>query len=90
MVKIKKHKNKARVKFHIHPQADEVILKGSWNGWKEKNMKRKKDGSFYIIKFLPLNETYEFGYLADGKWINDESCEMVDSPFGSKNSVLEL
>jgi len=90
MIKIKKDKTKAWINFTFKKAADEVFIKGSWNGWKEEKMKKKKDGNFYIRKKLLLNKTYEFGYLADGKWTNDESCETVNSPFGSKNSVLKL
>lgn len=90
MIKIKKDKNKAWVNFVIDIKAKEVFIKGSWNEWKEEKMKKRKDGKFYIRRKLPLNKTYEFGYVADGKWISDESCEKKDSPFGSKNSVLRL
>ena len=90
MIKIKKDKNKAWVSFNLKKEANDVFIKGSWNGWKEERMKKKKDGSFYIRRKLPLNKTYEFGYLVDGEWVNDESCESIDSPFGSKNSILKL
>ncbi len=90
MVKIKKQKNKAWVTFNIKIDADEVYIKGSWNNWEKEKMKKKKDGSFYIRKSLPLNHTYEFGYLADGKWINDDSLEKINTPFNSKNSVLNI
>jgi len=90
MIKIKKQKNKAWVSFYFKSSAKEVYIKGSWNNWEKEKMKKKKDGSFYIKKSLPLNQTFEFGYLVDGKWIIDENCETVDSPFGSKNSILKL
>ena len=90
MVRIKKLKNKAWVTFNIKIDAKKVFIKGSWNNWEKEKMKKKKDGSFYIRKSLPLNQTYEFGYLADGKWINDDELEMVNSPFNSKNSLLKL
>ena len=90
MIIIKKNKDKAWINFIIDIEAEEVFIKGSWSGWKEEKMKQRKDGKFYMRRKLPLNETYEFGYLVNGKWINDENCETVDSPFGSKNSVLKL
>lgn len=90
MVKIKKQKNKAWVTFNISVDANEVFIKGSWNGWKQEAMKRKKDGSFYIRKSLPLNNRYEFGYLADGRWITDDTLETVETPFNSNNSILKL
>jgi hypothetical protein len=90
MTKIKKQKNKAWVSFYFNNEANEVYIMGSWNKWEKEPMKRKKDGSFYVRKSLPVNQTYEFGYLADGKWLNDENCEKINSPFGSENSVLKL
>jgi hypothetical protein len=90
MIQIKKQKNKAWVSFYFNGEANEVFIKGSWNNWENESMKKKKDGSFYIRKSLPLNQIYEFGYLADGKWYADESCDNVPSPFNSKNSVLRL
>jgi hypothetical protein len=90
MVKIKKLKNKAWVSFYFNNKANEVFIKGSWNNWQKEPMKKKKDGSFYIRKFLPINQTYEFGYMADGKWFADECCETVFTPFNSKNSILRL
>jgi len=89
MIKIKKQKNKAWVSFYFESNANEVYIKGSWNNWEKEKMKKTKKGSFYIRKSLPLNQIYEFGYLADGKWMTDESCESIDSPFGSKNSILK-
>jgi len=90
MIKVKKQKNKAWVSFYFESDANEVYIKGSWNNWEKEKMKKTKKGSFYIRKSLPLNQIYEFGYLADGKWMIDESCESVDSPFGSKNSILKI
>lgn len=90
MVKIKKLKNKAWVSFYFKTDAKEVYIKGNWNNWEKEKMKKKKDGNFYIRKSLPLNKTFEFGYLADEKWFFDKTCETVDSPFNSKNSVLKL
>jgi len=90
MIKIKKQKNKAWVSFYFESDANEVYIKGSWNNWEKEKMKKIKNGNFYIRKSLPLNQIYEFGYLADGKWMIDESCESTDSPFGSKNSILKI
>ncbi len=90
MIKIKKQKNKAWVTFNIKTDADEVFISGSWNNWDKEKMKRKKDGSFYMRKSMPLNKVYEFGYVADGKWINDETCESINTPFNSKNSLIKI
>ena len=75
--------------FKLHTDAEKVILKGSWNNWKEEEMKKNKKGVFNKRKKLSPG-VYEFGYLVDGKWIVDESCETTPSPFGSENSILEV
>ncbi|BAF70053.1 glycogen-binding domain-containing protein [Nitratiruptor sp. SB155-2] len=82
-------KNPKSVTFIVHTDADEVILKGSWNGWKEEPMKKNKDGSFSKTKRLKAG-TYEFGYLIDGIWITDETLPTTPSPYGSSNSVLKV
>ena len=75
--------------FKIKADAKEVKIKGSWNGWKEEEMKLSKDGYFSKRKKLSSG-IYEFGYLVDGEWVIDENCENIVSPFGGKNSVLEV
>jgi len=75
--------------FKIKTDAKEVKIKGSWNGWKEEEMKKNKKGLFNKRKKLAPGR-YEFGYLIDGEWVIDESCESINSPFGSKNSILEV
>ena len=92
MVKITKKGNKAWVTFTTPIlECEKVEIKGSWNDWKNEEMKRKKSGEFYIRKYLPTNETYEFGYLVNGsKWIWDESLPTIENPYGSKNSILKI
>ena len=75
--------------FKIKADAKKVKLKGSWNEWKEEEMKLAKDGFFSKRKKLSTGR-YEFGYLVDGDWVIDESCETTISPFGGKNSILEV
>ena len=75
--------------FEIKTNAKEVKIKGSWNGWKEEKMKKNKKGVFSKRKKLAPG-IYEFGYLVDGEWVIDESCESINSPFGGKNSIMEV
>lgn len=92
MVKINRKNKKAWVTFNTPAlECEKVELMGSWDDWKAEEMKRKKSGEFYIRKYLPLNETYEFGYLVDKeRWICDDTLPTVDSPLGGKNSILKL
>jgi len=75
--------------FKIKTDVENVKIKGSWNNWKEEEMKLSKDGYFTKRKKLSPG-IYEFGYLVDGEWIIDDNCEHISSPFGGKNSVLEV
>ncbi len=77
------------VTFKIKTDGNEVILKGSWNGWQDEKMKKDKKGYFSKRKKIAPG-VYEFGYLIDGEWHTDESLPLTDSPFGSKNSVLKV
>ena len=92
MIKITKKGNKAWVTFSKMPSADEkVVLCGSWNDWNEESMKVKKSGELYLTKVLPTGQNYEFGYkINDHGWECDDDVSCVDSPFGSKNSLIEL
>ncbi len=93
MIKIKKNANKAWVTFTYVPKNDDksVVLVGSWNNWKEENMKKKKNGDFYLTKILPLGVIYEFRYFIDGKkWANDEDAIEVHNNFGGTNSAIDL
>ncbi len=91
MLKITKRGTKAWVTFTA-PAAEcgSVHLKGSWNDWRPEPMKRKKNGEFYLMKILPTDRSYEFGYVVDGTWTVEENLPKVPTPFGSENSLLEL
>jgi hypothetical protein len=93
MIKVTKRGKKAWVTFTM-PASSAVTglaIKGSWNGWQAEAMKRKKSGEFYITKVLPVGERHEYGYVPDGDgWLADASQPCVETPFGSRNSVLEL
>lgn len=90
MIKITKKGKKAWVTFSILPEENETIsICGEWNDWKDEVMKVKKSGEFYITKVLGVGKEYQFGYRIDGdRWVCDSELESVESPFGTKNSLL--
>ena len=92
MVKITKKGKKAWVTFTVEGNGSEDMkIQGSWNEWEPENMKKKKNGDFYLTKILKTELCYEFGYLnSEGKWVTDSTLPHVSSPYGSENSVLEL
>ncbi len=80
---------KKSVTFIYEGDADEVILKGSWNDWQEEPMKRNKKGEFTKTKRLKPG-TYQFGYLVDGRWEVDQTLPTTPSPFGTMNNILKV
>ena len=92
MLKITKKGDKAWVTFSMMPTSEEkVFLSGEWNDWKEEEMKSKKNGEFYLRKFLKCDNEYQFGYKTENAfWICDNETPTIDSPFGTKNSVLKI
>lgn len=92
MVKITKKGNKAWVTFTLAPEGVEsAMLSGTWNEWHREPMKVKKSGEFYLTKVLPIDASYEFGYVVnDNEWRCDEDLGCVMSTYGSDNSLLVL
>lgn len=89
MVKVTKKGNKAWVTFTA-PVEGEVELVGDWNDWEPEAMKVKKSGECYLTKVLKTDTNYQFGYKLSEEWIVDDETECIESPFGTKNSVLNL
>jgi len=84
---------KAWVTFTYRPEGEvrEVAIAGDWNGWEPEAMHPKKDGSWYIRKYLVMGENYQFRYLIDAeRWANDDNAPRVHNPYGTENSLLEL
>jgi len=81
---------KQKVAFSLFaPDAQEVILVGSFNGWGQAPvpLKKSKNGSWTAT--VPLEPgTHEYRYLVDGEWRDDPDCPMrVANPFGAENCV---
>ena len=93
MLTIKKNGKRVWVTFVVasDESIDDVSLCGAWNDWKEEPMKQKKNGDFSLTRILKADNTFEFGYKINGeRWVTERECSSVDSPFASKNSLLEL
>jgi len=91
MLKITIKGDKAWVTFSFVPASQsEVFLCGEWSEWKDEKMKVKKSGEHYLTKVLKCDTSYEFGYKSADTWSCDSEVESVESPFGSKNSLLKL
>jgi 1,4-alpha-glucan branching enzyme len=86
-------KKKRRVEFKVFaPEAEKVLLSGSFNDWSENSdlMKRDDTGTWKKIKMLPKG-AYEYKFLIDGMWTLDPNCrDTVPNEYGTENSSLKV
>jgi len=75
-------------------EANEVTVAGSFNNWDNKatQLKKLKNGSFKGTVDLDVDTRYEFRYVVDGVWQNDEQADAYSwNDFAAAdNSVLNL
>ena len=75
-------------------EAKKVAVVGSFNEWNEKAtpLKKLKNGSFKGTVDLEAGNSYEFRYIVDGSYENEQEADsQVWSDFaGAENSVLSL
>lgn len=76
----------------IAPQAEEVLLLGTFTNWEEDPilMRHENDGMWKIS--LPLAPgTYEYRFMVDGQWRDDCKCtHRVGNAFGTHNCVRDV
>ena len=90
-----KNKSICKVTFSVPAEAaNKVTVLGSFNEWNENNavqLKKLKNGTFKGTVALEKDNSYEFRYLVDGTFINDEKADgYVANEFGGENAVLNL
>ena len=51
---------------------------------------KNEDGTFSVKVSIDAGRSYQFGYSIDGRWNPDTDLELIASPFGTSNSVLDL
>jgi len=87
----KNHKKRITFQFYA-PEAGEVYLSGSFNGWDPtvRSLKQQKDGKWKTTVTLEPG-VYEYRFIVDGNWQNDPQCEeRLGNDFGDENSVLRV
>lgn len=75
------------------PNASDVHVAGEFNNWSEQDspLKKLKNGSFSATIDLEKGREYQFRYLIDGKWENDDEADKyVTNPMGTENSVVTV
>jgi 1,4-alpha-glucan branching enzyme len=87
----KNHKKRITFQFYA-PEAGEIYLSGSFNGWDPtvRSLKQQKDGKWKTTVTLEPG-VYEYRFIVDGNWQNDPQCEeRRGNDFGDENSVLRV
>lgn len=90
-----KSKPVCKVTFTVPAEeAKEVKLVGSFNGWngKKSPLKKLKNGTFKGTLDLEKDQSYEFRYVVDGNYINDEQADAFawNEYAAAENGVLNL
>jgi len=75
-------------------QADKVAVAGNFNEWDTEavTLKKLKNGTFKGTLDLEKDNSYEFKYVIDGEWQNEEQADSYvwNEYAASENSVLEV
>lgn len=75
-------------------EADQVNVVGSFNAWNAQAnpLKKLKNGSFKGALNLDQGQSYEFRYVIDGAYVNDDQADAYQwNDFaGADNGVLNL
>jgi 1,4-alpha-glucan branching enzyme len=83
-----------KVDFEIlAPEANEVKLFGSFDGWKSPGtMLKKTKGGVWKVKLSLSPGSYEYLYLVDNAWQPDRRIGVptAPNPYGSVNSVVTV
>lgn len=71
--------------------ARQVILTGSFNDWRENELRLQRgDDGWYLPLYL-ADGTHTYKFIADGKWISDPTNpKLLSDGHGGNNSVLRL
>lgn len=88
-----KTKPVCKVTFSVDaPDASKVIVAGDFNNWDESfELKKLKSGTFKGTIDLETEKEYQFKYVIDGQWTNEDDADgSVANEHGSVNSVLSL
>lgn len=90
-----KSKPVCKVTFTVPAEeANKVTVVGSFNEWNEKAtpLKKLKNGSFKGTVDLESGKSYEFRYLVDGAYVNEQEADgLAWNDFaGAENSVLNI
>ncbi len=80
---------RAKTRFNLEaPQAQEVCIAGSFNGWEPMPLRRNSAGVWSKALILEPGE-YEYRFVVDGVWWDDAANMMRRmNVFGTENCVV--
>jgi 1,4-alpha-glucan branching enzyme len=90
-----KSKPVCKVTFTVPAEdAKKVAVVGDFNSWNAKGsaLKKLKNGNFKGSFELPKDHSYEFKYLIDGVYVNDNEADRYqwNDYAGAENGVVEV
>jgi 1,4-alpha-glucan branching enzyme len=90
-----KNKPVCKVTFEVASKESQTVsVVGDFNEWNAtaSPLKKLKNGKFKAIFSLVSGSSYEFKYLIDGEYINEEKADSLvwNEYANAENSVLEL
>lgn len=92
--KFLKSKPVCKVTFELEGlEAENVVAVGNFNDWNAEAtpLKKFKNGKFKTTVDLAIDSSYEFRYIADGEYLNDEQADAYKlNEFATENGVLNL
>lgn len=70
------------------PEANEVILAGSFNGWNEHQLKMVRVEGGWELSLNLFPGKYEYKFIVDKKWMHDpENTSKIRNEYGTFNSI---
>ena len=70
-------------KLHGHTNAKEVHLIGSFNGWRDYELPMIKTKDGWQTRYTLGDGNYEYKFIVDGQYVNDEGITINKNDFGS-------
>ncbi|UOY09242.1 hypothetical protein L0P88_12035 [Muricauda sp. SCSIO 64092] len=81
----------ATFRLRGHPNAEKVILAGSFNKWDEHVFQMQKKEGYWELSLQLLPGEYEYKFIIDGEWTEDmDNPYKVLNEFGGYNSVIQI
>lgn len=84
---------KKMVPFHLrgYPDAEKVILAGSFNKWNEQDLKMTRQDDIWTLSLNLTGGKHEYKFIVDGEWVIDPTNPLKQKDrHGNVNSVLIL